>query len=73
VRVDEPLRGPTNLAPPDRLESKFRDCAVKALEPGAVGRVYELLQSVETLGDVRQLTEVMAQAVKTRTPARAAA
>jgi hypothetical protein len=66
------LRGPTKLAPPDRLESKFKDCAVKALEPGAIGRVYDMLKAVETLGDVRQLTQVMAESVK-RTPARAAA
>jgi 2-methylcitrate dehydratase PrpD len=73
VRVDQPLRGPTNSVPPDRLEPKFRDCAAKALAPNAIGRVYELLQSVETLNDVRRLTDVMAESVKTRTLARAAA
>jgi hypothetical protein len=59
--------------PPDRLEPKFRDCAAKALAPNAIGRVYELLQSVETLNDVRRLTDAMAESVKTRTLARAAA
>lgn len=73
ARVDQPLRGPRNPAPPDRLEPKFKDCAARALKPNAIGRVYDLLQSFETLTDVRQLTNVMAESVKTRSVARAAA
>ena len=30
ARVEQPLRGPRNLAPPDRLEAKFHDCAARA-------------------------------------------
>jgi hypothetical protein len=65
ARVDQPLRGPTNSAPPDRLEQKFRDCAAKALHAGSISRVYEVLEKFETLGDVRGLTTVMAESVKT--------
>lgn len=73
ARVDQPLRGPQNLVPPDRLEPKFRDCAARALTPGAIGRVYDLLHEIETLADVRQVTQVMAESVKTRAISRAAA
>ena len=64
ARVDQPLRGPQNLAPPDRLESKFRDCAALALRPGAVSSVYDALAGFESLTDVRQLAELMASSVK---------
>jgi 2-methylcitrate dehydratase PrpD len=73
ARVEQPLRGPQNLVPPDRLESKFRDCAAKALEAGAISRVYDMLQSFETLSDVRQAATLMAASVRQRPMARAAA
>lgn len=73
ARVDQPLRGPRNSAPPDRLEQKFRDCAAKALTPGAIGRVYDILQEFETLANVRELTKVMAESAKTASPALAVA
>lgn len=64
ARVDQPLRGPKNSAPPDRLEAKFKDCAAKALESSAIQRVYDMLQSFETLTDVRQAAKLMAASVK---------
>lgn len=73
ARVDQPLRGPTNSAPPDRLEQKFKDCAAKALTSGSIARVYDVLQKFETLSDVRELTHVMAESVKTGSRVRAAA
>ena len=73
ARVDQPLRGPQNLTPPDRLEAKFKDCAAKALQPGAIARVYDLLHTFETVSDVRQATRVMADAVTVLTAERAAA
>lgn len=73
ARVDQPLRGPQNLTPPDRLEAKFKDCAAKALQPGAIARVYDLLQTFETVSDVRQAARVMADAVTVSTAERAAA
>lgn len=66
ARVDQPLRGPQNSAPPDRLESKFRDCAAKAMVPGSIGKLYDILQSVEKVDDIRNLTDLLAQSVKTR-------
>ena len=73
ARVEQPLRGPQNLVPPDRLQSKFRDCAAKTLEAGAIDRVYAMLQSVDTLADVRQATQLLAASVRKTTAARAAA
>ena len=64
ARVDQPLRGPQNSAPPDRLESKFRDCAAKALVPGSIGKLYDILQSVEKVDDIRNLTDLLAESVK---------
>ncbi len=64
ARVDQPLRGPQNSAPPDRLESKFRDCAAIALVPGSIGRLYDILQSVEKVNDIRNLTDLLAESVK---------
>ncbi|MBM3342775.1 MAG: MmgE/PrpD family protein [Betaproteobacteria bacterium] len=62
ARVDQPLRGPRNLAPPDRLESKFKDCASRALRPDALPRLYEMLTALETLANVGALTDFMAAA-----------
>ena len=73
ARVDQPLRGPQNLAPPDRLESKFRDCAAAALRPDAVPRLYEQLQNFESLSNVCELTAFMAASVIGETSGLAAA
>lgn len=73
ARVDQPLRGPRNPAPPDRLEPKFRDCAARALRAEAVPRVLETLRNFESLNNVRELTELMAASVKTRSDTRVAA
>ncbi len=63
-RVDQPLRGPCNSAPPDRLEQKFKDCAAKALVSSNIGRVYEALQDIESCTDIRQVTKLMAESVR---------
>ena len=73
ARVEQPLRGPQNSAPPDRLQQKFNDCAARALVPTAIGRVYDVLDRFETLADVRELTRLMAESVAARTAQRAAA
>lgn len=73
ARVEQPLRGPQNSAPPDRLQQKFNDCAARALVPAAIGRVYDVLDRFETLADVRELTRLMAESVAARTAQRAAA
>jgi len=63
MSVDQPQRGPKNLAPPDRLESKFRDCAALALRPDAIPRLYEQLRAFESLANICGLTEFMAKSV----------
>lgn len=73
ARVEQPLRGPQNLAPPDKLESKFRDCALRALRPDAVPRLWEQLQTLEGLANVRECTDLMASAATQAGAARAAA
>lgn len=73
ARVDQPLRGPQNSTPPDRLEAKFKDCAARALRPDAISRVYEALGNFESLADVRQLTDLMASSIKATQGKRAAA
>jgi len=64
AKVEQPLRGPCNLAPPDRLESKFRDCAARALRADAVEPLFAAIGKLESFGDVREITRMMAQAVK---------
>lgn len=64
ARVDQPLRGPQNSAPPDRLEAKFRDCAAKALAVQTIDGVYGLIQSLEQIDDIRVLTSMLADSVK---------
>jgi len=71
--VELPLRGPTNLAPPDRLLAKFNDCAARVLRPDGSERVLGLLQRFETLDDTRQLTDAMSEAVAAESAQRAAA
>ncbi len=63
ARVDQPLRGPQNLAPPDRLEAKFQDCAALAIRPDAVPRLYEQLRALDALANIGELTDFMAQSV----------
>jgi len=64
-KFTQPLRGPQNLEPPDRLEAKFRDCAAKALRPDAVARVLDAIRGFESLKDVRELSSLMASSVRT--------
>lgn len=63
ARVDQPLRGPQNLAPPDRLESKFSDCSTRALRRETVPQLLGLLRNFETIPNLRELTSFMAESV----------
>jgi 2-methylcitrate dehydratase PrpD len=73
ARVDQPLRGPQNLAPPDQGEPKFRDCAARVLRADAIPGVLETLRRFESLADVREFTDQLARAVREDKAARAAA
>lgn len=63
ARVDQPLRGPQNLAPPDRLESKFKDCAARALRADTLSELLSLLRNFESITNLRELTDFMAKSV----------
>lgn len=63
ARVEQPLRGPCNLAPPDRLESKFRDCAARALRAETIDALYAAIGRLERCADVRELTQAMAASI----------
>jgi 2-methylcitrate dehydratase PrpD len=73
AHVDQPLRGPKNLTPPDRLQAKFHDCAARALRVDAVGRIYDALGAIETCADLRELTRSLADAAKAAENSAAAA
>jgi 2-methylcitrate dehydratase PrpD len=73
ARVDQPLRGPKNLTPPDQSESKFRDCAARVLRADAMAPVLETLRCFESLDDVREFTDQLARAVREDKDTRAAA
>jgi 2-methylcitrate dehydratase PrpD len=64
AHVDQPLRGPQNLTPPDRLHVKFRDCAARALRADAIEPVFEALGRVEAYADIRELTALLEKAVR---------
>lgn len=73
ARVDQPLRGPQNLAPPDQSEPKFRDCASRALRADAIPGLLETLRNFEAVGSVREVMDQLARASHEDTAARAAA
>jgi 2-methylcitrate dehydratase PrpD len=64
ARVDQPLRGPCNSVPPDRLDQKFRDCAEKAVDSSAISDIYQALQNIEKHKDLREVTSLMAGSIR---------
>lgn len=60
-KVDQPLgRTSDNPLPADRLKDKFDNCALRVLPPPVVANLYTLIQGLERLPDVRELTTAMA-------------
>jgi 2-methylcitrate dehydratase PrpD len=43
----------------DELRSKFRDCTRRSLSPAAIDRAWDALKTIETIGDVRELTALL--------------
>jgi 2-methylcitrate dehydratase PrpD len=66
IKTDHPLRGPCNLTPPDKLESKFKDCAGQALRPEAIVPLYDAIRAMDGLKDIRVLTRMLEQGIKSR-------
>lgn len=61
VKLDSALDQSTNSqVARDILRTKFEDCAGKALSPERVETLYETVQELEELSDIRRLTEIMA-------------
>jgi 2-methylcitrate dehydratase PrpD len=57
----------------DELVHKFRDAAGRALEDPAVARAIELIERIDTLGDVGELMAGLAVPARDRTTTRSAA
>jgi 2-methylcitrate dehydratase PrpD len=55
-RVEAARGDPTNPLSWDELAGKFRDCAELALGPSRVERVVSLIERLDQVGDVRELT-----------------
>ena len=63
--TDRPLgRGPTKPLPLPRLEAKFMDCALRALDIAAARRTLELIWRIDAIGDMGELGRVMASGVE---------
>jgi len=60
ARIDHQLgRGPDNPMNRDELWAKFEDCARRALPEERIVPVFEMLETLETLGTVADLTAAM--------------
>lgn len=63
AKVARPLgRGPENPLPSELLETKFLNCAGRALPMDAAERLLALLRDVDTLADIRAVTDAMVPA-----------
>jgi 2-methylcitrate dehydratase PrpD len=68
--TDRPLgRGPTKPLPIPRLEAKFIDCAVQALDEDSARRTLETIWNFDTLNDLGGLGSILADGVITTTTA----
>ena len=60
-KIDQPFgRTSDNPLSPALLKEKFDDCAARALPRERVGPLYSAIQAFEKLGDVRELTGIIA-------------
>jgi 2-methylcitrate dehydratase PrpD len=63
AKVARPLgRGPANPLPMELLEAKFLNCAARALGMDAAERLLAVLRGVDTVADVRRVTDAMVPA-----------
>ncbi len=62
-QVDQPLgRTSANALPADLLRAKFRLCASKVLQPEAITPIVQMIETIETLDDMRLLSARIMQA-----------
>ncbi len=60
ARIDHQIgRGPANPMSRDELRAKFTDCAARALPAGRIAPAFDLLENLETLGSLRDLTDAL--------------
>ncbi len=59
-RVEEPRGDPKNPVSWEELVAKFRDCAGRALTPGAVDRLVGLVRDLSNLTDLREVSALLA-------------
>ncbi|MEJ0016055.1 MAG: MmgE/PrpD family protein [Acetobacteraceae bacterium] len=60
AKVARPLgRGPENPLPEPLLEAKFLNCATRALPMAAAEQLLALLWKLDTVGDLREVTQAM--------------
>ena len=52
-------RGLNNPMQDDELWEKFEDCARRSLEESAIAPLFERLQSLETVGNLREVTDML--------------
>jgi 2-methylcitrate dehydratase PrpD len=63
AKVARPLgRGPENPLPQELLEAKFLNCAARALPMGAAEGLLAVLRGVDTVVDMRRVTDAMVPA-----------
>jgi hypothetical protein len=55
-------RGPENPLPVELLEAKFLNCAARALPMDAAERLLTTLRGVDTVADIRVVTDEMVPA-----------
>jgi 2-methylcitrate dehydratase PrpD len=56
-KVDQPFgRTSDNPLTPELLKEKFENCSARALDAGAIARIYAAVQSFDTLDDMRVVT-----------------
>ncbi len=61
AKVDQPFgRTSDNPLPAALLKEKFEDCAARALPRERIGSLYSAIQGLEAMGDVRELTAIIA-------------
>lgn len=59
-KVDQPHgRTTKNPLSPEMMKAKFEDCASRVMAPHSVSAVYDLVQDLERISDIRAITDAM--------------
>jgi 2-methylcitrate dehydratase PrpD len=67
ARIDHQIgRGPANPMSRDELRAKFEDCAGRALPAGRIGPAFEMLENLEKMASLRELTDALAPGPRVR-------